>query len=126
MMALADKYGEVLGLAQQLGVKDGNWKEEGGKIKMWGTTEYQLDANRIWDKIKEHPGWENEVQVDIKAARTDVFGVYEVRSGDSLSKISKQVYGDANRYNDIFKANTDQLNDPNKIQPGQKLKIPKP
>jgi nucleoid-associated protein YgaU len=36
------------------------------------------------------------------------------------------VYGDANRYNEIFKANTDQLSDPNKIQPGQKLKIPKP
>jgi len=125
-MALADKYGDVLGLSQQLGVKNGNWKEEGGKIKMWGTTEYQLDANRIWDKIKEHPGWENEVQADIKAERTDVFGVYEVKSGDSLSKISKQVYGDANRYNEIFKANTDQLSDPNKIQPGQKLKIPKP
>ena len=125
-MALSDKYGDVLQLAQQMGVKDGNWKEEGGKIKMWGTTEYQLEANRIWDKIKEHPGWENEVQADIKAARTDVFGVYEVKSGDSLSKISKSVYGDANRYNDIFKANTDQLSDPNKIQPGQRLKIPKP
>lgn len=106
-MALADKYGDVLGLAQQLGVKDGNWKEEGGKIKMWGKTEYQLDANRIWDKIKEHPGWENEVQADIKAERTDVFGVYEVKSGDSLSKIAKREYGDANAWNRIFEANKD-------------------
>ena len=45
-------------------MKDGNWKEEGGKIKLWGKTEYQLDANRLWDKIKEHPGWENEVVAD--------------------------------------------------------------
>jgi nucleoid-associated protein YgaU len=125
-MALADKYGDVLGLAQQLGVKNGNWKEEGGKIKMWGTTEYQLDANRIWDKIKEHPGWENEIQADIKAERTDIHGVYEVKSGDSLSKIAKSLYGDPNRYNEIFQANADQLKDPNKIQPGQKLKIPRP
>ena len=33
-MALADKYGDVLGLAQQLGVRNGNWKEEGGKIRL--------------------------------------------------------------------------------------------
>jgi nucleoid-associated protein YgaU len=125
-MALADKYSDVLGLAQQIGVKNGNWKEEGGKIKLWGTTEYQLDANRIWDHIKQHPGWENEVEADIKAERSDVFGVYEVKSGDTLSKISKNFLGDPNRYQEIFKANTDQLSDPDKIKPGQRLKIPKP
>ncbi len=123
-MALADKYGDVLGLSQQLGVKNGDWKEENGKLKLWGTTTYQLDANRLWDKIKEHPGWEQEVQADLKAERTDIFGIYEVKSGDSLSKIAKTFLGDPNRYNEIFKANTDQLKDPNKIQPGQKLKIP--
>jgi LysM repeat protein len=123
-MALADKYGDVLGLAQQMGVKNGNWKEEGGKIKLWGTTEYQLEANMLWDKIKEHAGWENEVVADIKAEKSDILGVYEVQSGDTLSKISKRVYGDPNRYNVIFKANTDQLSDPDKIKPGQRLKIP--
>ncbi|MGE5360508.1 MAG: LysM peptidoglycan-binding domain-containing protein [Bacteroidales bacterium] len=125
-MALADKYADVLALSQELGVKNGNWQEESGKIKLWGTTEYQLDANRIWDKIKEHPGWEQEVVADIKAARTDVYGVYEVRPGDSLSKIAKQTLGNANRYNEIFQANTDQLQDPNRIQPGQRLTIPTP
>ncbi len=123
-MALSDKYSDVLGLAQQLGVKNGNWKEENGKIHMWGTTEYQLDANHIWDKIKEHPGWENEVVADIKAERNDIYGVYEVKAGDTLSKIAKVTLGDANRYQDIFNANTDQLSDPNKIRVGQKLKIP--
>ncbi len=50
--------------------------------------------------------------------------VYEVKSGDSLSKIAKREYGDANAWNRIFEANKDILKDPNKIFPGQKLKIP--
>lgn len=123
-MALADKYADVLGLAQDLGVKNGNWKEEGGKIQLWGTTEYQLAANQLWDKIKEHQGWENEVVADIKAERNDIFGIYEVQSGDTLSKIAKRFLGDANRYQAIFEMNTDQLKDPNMIRVGQKLKIP--
>lgn len=49
---------------------------------------------------------------------------YVVQSGDTLSKIAKQYYGDANRYMDIFNANKDKLSDPNKIQPGQELVIP--
>jgi nucleoid-associated protein YgaU len=49
---------------------------------------------------------------------------YEVKAGDSLSKIAKQEYGDANEWNRIFEANKDILKDPNKIFPGQKLKIP--
>lgn len=125
-MALKDKYADVLGFAEQVGVKNGNWQEENGKIKMWGTTEYQLDANRIWDKIKEHPGWEQEVVADIKAERSDVYGMYEVKAGDNLSKIAKQTLGDSNRYTEIAQANSDQVPDPNRIQPGQKLKIPNP
>ncbi|HEY3384569.1 MAG TPA: LysM peptidoglycan-binding domain-containing protein [Vicinamibacterales bacterium] len=123
-MALADKYGDVLGLAQQLGVKNGNWKEEGGKIQMWGTTTYQLEANLLWDKIKEHAGWESEVAADIKAENSDIYGIYEVKSGDTLSKLAKSFLGDANRYMDIFNANTGQLKDPNQIRVGQKLTIP--
>ena len=126
MAALADKYGDVLGLAQQLGVQDGNWKEENGKIKLWGKTQYQLDANRLWDKIKEHPGWENEVVADIQATDQSVYGYYTVQSGDTLSKLSQKFLGGPNQYKEIFNANKDQLSDPDKIQVGQKLKIPKP
>ena len=125
-MALADKYGDVLGLSQQLGVKDGNWKEENGKIKMWGKTQYQLDANLLWDKIKEHPGWENEVVADIQATDNSIYGKYTVKSGDTLSAISKRFLGSANRYMDIFNVNKDQLSDPDKIKVGQTLTIPKP
>ena len=49
---------------------------------------------------------------------------YTVVSGDTLSKISKQFYGDANKYMKIFEANKPMLSDPNKIYPGQKLRIP--
>jgi nucleoid-associated protein YgaU len=49
---------------------------------------------------------------------------YTVVSGDSLSKISKHFYGDANHWRRIFDANTDILKDPDEIYPGQTLKIP--
>lgn len=49
---------------------------------------------------------------------------YTVESGDSLSKISKEMYGDMNRYNEIFDANRPMLSDPDKIYPGQVLVIP--
>ena len=49
---------------------------------------------------------------------------YVVVSGDSLSKIAKREYGNANDWPRIFEANKDILKDPNKIYPGQKLKIP--
>jgi nucleoid-associated protein YgaU len=50
--------------------------------------------------------------------------IYVVVSGDSLSKIAKREYGDAKLWPKIFEANKDLLKDPNKIFPGQKLKIP--
>ena len=49
---------------------------------------------------------------------------YMVQSGDTLSKIAKQYYGDSNRYMDIFNANKDKLSNPDKIQVGQELVIP--
>lgn len=49
---------------------------------------------------------------------------YEVKSGDTLSKIAKQHYGDANKYNLIFEANRPMLKDPDEIYPGQRLRIP--
>jgi nucleoid-associated protein YgaU len=50
--------------------------------------------------------------------------IYVVKSGDSLSKIAKNEYGNANAWNTIYEANRDILKDPDKIFPGQKLKIP--
>jgi len=50
--------------------------------------------------------------------------IYTVVAGDSLSKIAKRVYGDANLWRRIFEANQDQIKNPDLIHPGQKLKIP--
>ena len=49
---------------------------------------------------------------------------HDVVSGDNLSKIAKTYYGDANKYMVIFEANKPMLSDPDKIYPGQKLRIP--
>ncbi|KAF1686935.1 peptidoglycan-binding protein [Pseudoxanthomonas broegbernensis] len=49
---------------------------------------------------------------------------YTVVKGDSLSRIAKRFYDDANAWPAIFEANRDQLDDPDRIKPGQELKIP--
>lgn len=49
---------------------------------------------------------------------------HDVVRGDTLSAISKKYYGDANKYNAIFEANKPMLSNPDKIYPGQKLRIP--
>jgi uncharacterized protein YidB (DUF937 family) len=52
--------------------------------------------------------------------------IYVVVAGDSLSKIAKRSYGDANQWKRIFEANRDRIKNPDLIQPGWELKIPKP
>ena len=49
---------------------------------------------------------------------------YTVERGDSLSKIARRMYGDANQWRRIFDANRDQIEDPDLIHPGQVLRIP--
>jgi len=49
---------------------------------------------------------------------------YVVQKGDTLSKIAREYYGDAMLYPKIFEANRDILSDPNRIKPGQRLRIP--
>ena len=50
--------------------------------------------------------------------------LYTVKEGDTLSKIAKQFYGDTNRYHELFEANKPMLKDPDKIYPGQVLRVP--
>jgi nucleoid-associated protein YgaU len=123
-MALMDKYKDLFALANQIGLKNPDVKEEAGRLKISGQTEFQLDANRLWDSIKTHPDWEHEIVADIRAQRSDVFGVHTVVSGDTLSKLAKSYLGDAGRYMEIFKANAGTLSNPDMIKVGQKLNIP--
>lgn len=64
---------------------------------------------------------EDQVKTSAPAAGSQF---YTVKSGDTLSAISKQVYGNANLYNKIFEANKPMLKSPDKIYPGQVLRIP--
>jgi nucleoid-associated protein YgaU len=112
-------------------------EERDGKLYFKGTVNTQDEANKIWDAIKTVPTWSQEVVADIQATNkttssapqvssteTPKMTTYTVKAGDTLSKIAKDHLGNANAYMDIFNANRDQLSDPDKIKPGQVLKIP--
>jgi len=133
-MALRDKYNYAIQTAKNLRFQGGA-EERDGKLQFKGTVQTQDEANKIWDAIKTVPGWQQEVVAEIRATGTAPAGAstgghgertYTVKSGDTLSKIAKEMLGDTNAYMDIFNANKDQLSDPNKIKPGQVLKIPQP
>lgn len=132
---LKQKYHSVLDLIQQRGVKLAHLHVQDSKLFMQGEAPSEEVKNRIWDQIKAVDSTYSDLTCDLKvnpslpapspqAAKANGAQTYTVKAGDSLSKISKQLYGDANQYMRIFEANRDQLKDPNLIQPGQQLKIP--
>jgi nucleoid-associated protein YgaU len=124
-MNLRDKYNHAIQTAKGYRM-EGSAEERDGKLYFKGMVKNQDEVNKIWDAIKTVPDWRNDVVAEVtidpnaKAEAT----TYTVQSGDTLSKIAKEHLGDANAYMKIFNANKDQLNDPDKIKPGQVLKIP--
>jgi len=129
-MGLRDKYSHAILTAKNLRMQ-GSADERDGKLYFKGTTQTQAEANQIWDAIKTVPDWSTDIVADIKAtgggASASAGGgaqSYTVKAGDTLSKIAKEHLGDANAYMKIFNANKDQLADPDKIKPGQVLKMP--
>ena len=123
-MSLKEKYAAALKLGEELNVKGGDVKEEGGKLVIKGTAEYGFNRDQIWNAIKKQSGWESEIVADIKVEKATPYGYWVVKSGETLSKIAKNIYSDANVYMKIFDANKDQLKDPNMIKVGQKLVLP--
>src|SRR3954469_18799490 len=125
-MGLRDKYAYAIQTAKNFRMQ-GSADERDGKLYFHGTVATQDEANQIWDAIKTIPEWRNEIVADIKAtgaAPAAAERTYTVRPGDTLSKIAKETLGSANAYMEIFNANKDQLSDPDKIKPGQVLRIP--
>jgi nucleoid-associated protein YgaU len=134
-MTLRDKYNKAIQTAKDFRM-DGSAQEKDGKLHFNGTVHSEAEKNAIWDALKTVPDWRNDVVADIRVVATGgttggaatgapVTGkTYTVKSGDTLSKIAKDLLGDANAYMDIFNANKDQLSDPDKIKPGQVLNIP--
>jgi nucleoid-associated protein YgaU len=129
-MGLREKYSQAMHTANTVGMAGGA-EERDGKLYIKGTTRTQAEANKIWDSIKTVADWPNEIVADIQAtgvgaapAPAAAGKTYTVKAGDTLSKIAKDELGNANAYTQIFDANRDQLDDPNKIKVGQVLKIP--
>jgi nucleoid-associated protein YgaU len=126
-MSLTGKYSYALQTSKDFHMQGGA-EERDGKLYIKGTVDTQEQANKIWDAIKTIPDWRTDIVADIKAsgaaAAPAAEATYTVKAGDTLSKIAKERLGNANAYMDIFNANKDQLQDPDKIKPGQVLKIP--
>lgn len=130
-MNLRDKYNHAIQTAKGFGMQGGA-EERDGKLHFKGTVQSQDQANKIWDAIKTVPTWQQDVVADVRATGPSTAAgtspqsqkTYTVKSGDTLSKIAKEQFGDAKAYMEIFDANRDQLSDPDKIKPGQVLKIP--
>jgi nucleoid-associated protein YgaU len=129
------KYQSVLNFIKSQGVQLQNLNMEGDKLLIRASAPSADLKNRVWDQIKLVDPSFSDLIVDIQApaaaaaaavgaASTAAARTYTVQPGDSLSKISKQFYGDANKYMKIFEANKDKLADPDKIKEGMDLVIP--
>jgi nucleoid-associated protein YgaU len=125
MDQLKSKYQDVINLGGQLKMKDMELKEDGGKLVIKGMVSYQMDKDVLWDRIKAFPNWEKEINANINVENADIYGFYTVKSGDTLSRLAKEHLGDAKRYTEIFNLNKDVLTNPDLINVGQKLKLPK-
>ena len=133
---LKQKYQSVLNMADQQHIQFQNLHVQDNKLFIRGVAPSEDAKNKFWDQIKlVNPNADDitaDITVDESRAQGAAVGggggqagqTYTVKSGDTLSKISRQFYGDPNEYMRIFYANRDKLKDPDKIQVGQELKIP--
>lgn len=136
---LKAKYQPAIDLMQQLQVRLQNLHLDGTRLFVRGEAPSQDVKNKVWDRIKQIDPSYSDLTCDLTvsaqqeqpsmAAGASATGGqnqrrYTVQSGDTLSKIAKQFYGNASQYNKIFEANRNILSDPNKISVGQELTIP--
>jgi nucleoid-associated protein YgaU len=136
-MGLRDTYAYAIQTAK--GKFHGNAEERDGKLHFKGTVATEEEKNEIWTAIKTIPTWQKDVVADIKvtggpaaaapraaaaAPAPPAAKTYTVKAGDTLSAIAKSQLGSAGSYMKIFELNKDQLSDPDKIKPGQVLRLP--
>jgi LysM repeat protein len=134
IMNLRQKYDHAIQVAKSVRMQGGA-EERDGKLYFNGVVESEDEKNQIWNAIKTSSSWQQEVVAEIRVAPKAAAAsapapaaapapTYTVKAGDTLSKIAKEHLGNANAYMEIFNANRDQLTDPDKIKPGQVLKLP--
>lgn len=130
------KYQAVIQQVKAQGIQLANLHQQDGKLFIKGTAPSLEAANKVWDEIKRINPRADDIIADFPVdpslasttsgsqAQSSRFQTYTVKPGDTLSKISKQFYGNANDYMRIFNANKDKLKDPDHVNIGQELKIP--
>ncbi|HEU4835834.1 MAG TPA: LysM peptidoglycan-binding domain-containing protein [Pyrinomonadaceae bacterium] len=133
---LKQKYQTVLTTADNERIQFQNLHIQDNKLFVRAIAPSDEAKNKFWDQIKLVNPNADDITADISVDASRAMGAaagggqggggqtYEVKSGDNLSKISKQFYGDSSEYMRIFYANRDQLKDPDMIKVGQKLVIP--
>ena len=127
-MGLRDMYAYAIQTAK--GKFHGNAEERDGKLHFKGTVATEAEKNEIWTAIKTIPTWQKDIVADIQvtggpaSSASASAKTYTVKAGDTLSHIAKEHLGSAGAYTKIFELNKDQLTDPDKIKPGQVLRLP--
>ncbi|KAF2330704.1 LysM peptidoglycan-binding domain-containing protein [Flavobacterium daemonense] len=122
-MNLQEKYKTVTNLASELGIANLQIREQDHILYIDGVAKSADDKDKLWDAYeKADPEYRSaDVVMNIEVAQ-GITAEYTVKSGDSLSKIGKE-FGIS--WESIFEANKDIISNPDLIQPGWKLKIPK-
>jgi nucleoid-associated protein YgaU len=129
---LKQKYAGALAAVKENGVVLAHLHVQDNKLFMQGAAPSEAAKNAVWNAIKAANPAYDDITADLTidsslpqpAPAATAKQTYKVQPGDTLSKIAKQFYGNANAYMKIFDANKDQLSDPNKINVGQELVIP--
>jgi nucleoid-associated protein YgaU len=133
---LKQKYQTVLTTADQQHIQFQNLHVQDNKLYIKGTAPSEDAKNKFWEQIKLVNPNADDITADIDINQNLAQGAsvgggsqgsqtYTVKAGDTLSKVSRQFYGNPYEYMRIFYANRDKLRDPDKIQVGQELTIPK-
>jgi nucleoid-associated protein YgaU len=125
---LKGKYSSALKVLERKGFRLHNLHVQDNKLFVKASAGTEELKNLVWGEIKNvDPAYSDltcDITVDPSIAPPPEPRTHKVQPGDTLSKIAKQFYGDANKYPKIFEANKDQLSDPNLIKVGQVLRIP--
>jgi nucleoid-associated protein YgaU len=123
---MKQKYASVLNFINQQGVRLAHVHIQDNKLYIEGACGTEAIKNKVWDQVKlVDPSFSDlTLNLSVDPALAPKQQTYTVAAGDSLSKIAKQFYGNANEYMRIFDANKDKLTDPNAIKVGQQLVIP--
>lgn len=107
-----------------LNIENLNAEIKGDKVIMKGNAKNAEEAEKailVAGNIEGVAQVESNLNIQQEEPQSEF---YTVQSGDTLSKIAKNYYGDSNQYMKIFEANKPMLSDPDKIYPGQSLRIP--